>query len=308
MSTRRPFGSTGLAVSPIAFGSAPVGLLQAERDAATRLVNRLLDEGVNLIDTAAAYMGAEEFLGDAVAHRRSEFILVTKCGADMTSKGWEQSTTKAELAAHIDRSLKRLKTDVIDVMLVHSLPLDVLKQGWPFEALADALAAGKIRFGGYSGDNEAAAWAVRQPGISVLETSVSLVDQANIDAVLPLTPKCGTGVMSKRSIANACWRAPEDHYERYQGYVAPYRQRFAALALDRGAIAPEVGGWAELAVRFTLSFPQVHTAIVGGTSIDRALEILRCAAKGPLPPGAVSAIRAAFAKARTSGGDWSGLG
>ena len=305
--SRRPFGSTGLAVSPIAFGSAPVGLLASEREAAGRLMNRLLDEGVTVIDTAAAYMGAEETIGATIAHRRAEFTQVTKCGADNGPQGWVQATTKAELLTQIDRSLRRLATDVIDVVLIHSLPLDVLRQGWPFEALREAKAAGKIRFGGYSGDNEAAVWAIQQPEIAVLQTSVSIVDQANIDAVLPLAAKRGVAVLTKRSIANACWRPLDQHYRRYDGYVAPYRQRFAAMGLDLASIAPGIGDWAELAIRFTLSFPPIHSAIVGGTSVDRALDILRCAAKGPLPASTVSAIRAAFAKARVAGGDWSGL-
>ncbi len=307
LSHRRTFGTTGLSVSPIAFGSAPVGLLAPEREAAGRLLNRLLDEGLNVIDTAAAYLGAEELIGETIGHRRGEFVLVSKCGADNGPKGWFQSTTKAEILGHIDRSLVRLRTDVIDVMLIHSLPLEVLQQGWAFEALAEAKRAGKIRFAGYSGDNEAALWAVQQPGISVLQTSVSLVDQANIDVVLPAAAKNGIAVLSKRSIANACWRPREEHYERYHGYVDPYRKRLALMGLDLATIAPPVRDWSELAVRFTLSFPQVHSAIIGGTSIDRALENLRSATKGSLPAQAVSAIRASFARARAGGGEWHAL-
>ncbi len=307
---RRPFGTTGLAVSPVAFGSAPVGLLASEREAASRLLNRLLDEGVNVIDTAAAYLGAEESIGAAIGHRRSEFVLVSKCGADNDERGWRQSTTAAEITAQIERSLRRLKTDVIDVMLIHSLPLEVIRQGWAFEALAEAKRRGFIRFGGYSGDNEAALWAVQQPGISVLQTSINLVDQANIDMVLPTAAKHGVAVLTKRSIANGCWRPREQHYERYHAYVDPYRVRFAAMGLDLaalGAAAGGVSGWAELALRFTLSFPQVHAAIVGGTSLDRALENLAHAARGPLGGSVVAAMRSAFARARAGGGEWHGL-
>lgn len=306
LSTRRSFGSTGLAVSPVAFGSAPVGLLATEREAAGRLLDRLLDEGLNVIDTAAAYLGAEELIGATVGHRRAEYVLVTKCGAQSGPKGWVQATNKAEITAHIDRSLKLLKTEMIDVLLVHSLPLDVMKQGWPLEALDDAKKAGKIRFGGYSGDNEAAAWAVQQPGVAVLQTSVNIVDQANIDSVLPIAAKRGVAVLVKRSIANACWRPPAEHYDRYADYVAPYRQRLAAMGLAPDWKSWGAAGWAELALRFTLSFPQVHSAIVGGTSLERMLENLRNAGKGPLPKTTVDLIRSAFAKARAGGGEWGG--
>jgi aryl-alcohol dehydrogenase-like predicted oxidoreductase len=303
---RRPFGTTGLSVSPVAFGSAPVGLLASEREAAGRLLNRLLDEGLNVVDTAAAYLGAEESIGETLEHRRKEFILVSKCGADNGEGGWQQSTGPEQLVAQIDRSLRRLKTDVIDVMLIHSLPLAVLKEGWAFETLFDAKRKGKIRFAGYSGDNDAALWAVQQPGISVLQTSVNLVDQVNIDLVLPAAAKHGVGVLTKRSIANGCWRPREQHYERYHAYVDPYRKRFASMGLDLAAMGG-LRGWSELALRFTLSFPQIHSAIVGGTSIDRALENLTNATRGPLPAAMVSAVRASFAKARAGGDDWSAL-
>ena len=307
---QRPFGSTGRSASPVAFGSAPVGLLESEREAAGRLMNRLLDEGVSVIDTAAAYMGAEETIGATIGHRRGEYLLVSKCGADSTEKGWVQATRREELVAQIDRSLARLRTDVIDVMLIHSLPLEVIQQGWAFEALFEAKRQGKIRFAGYSGDNAAALWAVQQPGISVLQTSLNLVDQVNIDAVLPAAAKHGVAVLTKRSIANGCWRPRDQHYERYHNYVDPYRKRFAAMGLDLARVAPGVGSWAELAIRFTLSFPQVHSAIVGGTSVDRALEILRHASLGALPQHVVGAVRAAFAKARAGGGgaaEWAAL-
>jgi aryl-alcohol dehydrogenase-like predicted oxidoreductase len=306
-SLRRAFGSTGLFVSPVAFGSAPVGLLASERESAGRLMNRLLDEGVNVIDTAAAYMGAEELIGASVGHRRGEFVLVSKCGADSTDKGWVQATDQTQLVSQIDRSLRRLGTDVIDVMLIHSLPLEVIQQGWAFEALFEAKRQGKIRFAGYSGDNAAALWAVQQPGISALQTSLSLVDQVNIDGVLAAAAKHGVAVLTKRSIANGCWRPREQHYERYHNYVDPYRKRFAAMGLDVARVAPGVSGWSELALRFTLSFPQVHSAIVGGTSIDRFEENLKNATRGPLPSHSVDAIRAAFAKARAGGGDWTAL-
>jgi aryl-alcohol dehydrogenase-like predicted oxidoreductase len=311
MAHRHAFGTTGLAVSPVSFGSAPVGLLASDREAAGRLMNRLLDEGVNLVDTAAAYLGAEEAIGATIGHRRSEFVLVSKCGADSTEKGWEQATSAGQLTAQIERSLRRLGTDVIDVMLIHSLPLEVIKEGWAFEALFDAKRSGKIRFAGYSGDNAAAQWAVQQPGISALQTSLNLVDQANIELVLPAAAKHGVAVLTKRSIANGCWRPRDQHYDRYHGYVDPYRKRFAAMGLDLERLSSLVpgglAGWSELAIRFTLSFPQVHTAIVGGTSLERALQNLGHATKGPLPTPVIDAMRAAFARARAGGGDWSAL-
>src|SRR5687768_131010 len=74
------FGRTGLVVSVLGFGSAELGILEVEQERVKRVLDLLLDAGVNLIDTAAGYGGSEEMIGKAISHRRSEFVLVSKCG------------------------------------------------------------------------------------------------------------------------------------------------------------------------------------------------------------------------------------
>src|SRR4051794_26029558 len=156
--TKQPFGKTGFTVTPLGFGAAPVAYLKSDQDRAIAVVNQLLDAGVNLIDTAASYPGSEEFLGQHFAPRRRDFVLVSKCGQkipEADAPAWSAAT----IAATVDRALRLLKTDVIDVMLLHSCELDTLKKGEAVAALAKARDAGKIKFAGYSGDNEAAAYA-----------------------------------------------------------------------------------------------------------------------------------------------------
>src|SRR6202035_2749558 len=77
---KTPFGKTGLQVSRLGVGAAPIGYLKTDQDRAAAVLNLLLDSGVNLIDTAASYQGSEETIGKAVGHRRAEFVLVSKCG------------------------------------------------------------------------------------------------------------------------------------------------------------------------------------------------------------------------------------
>ena len=80
MKENRVFGTTGLQVSPLGFGGAPIGYLATEQQQVARILNLLLDAGVNVIDTAECYPGSESLIGQAVGHRRKEFVLVTKCG------------------------------------------------------------------------------------------------------------------------------------------------------------------------------------------------------------------------------------
>jgi aryl-alcohol dehydrogenase-like predicted oxidoreductase len=227
---RRTFGRTGLRVSPLGFGGAPIGSLDTELPVVSEILNLLLDHGVNLVDTAHAYYGSEDAIGAAVAHRRDEYVLVSKCGSKWEEDGFPPAWTPAYVHATIDRSLRRLRTDRIDVMLLHSCDLETLRRGEVLEAVLQARAAGKVRFAGYSGDNEAAAWAAAQPQIAVVQTSVSICDQVNIDKVLPVAARHQVGIMAKRPIANAAWKALEAQYERYRKYAAPYHERFARLA------------------------------------------------------------------------------
>lgn len=301
---KRTLGKTGFSVSPLGFGSAPVGFLNTEKEAAGALLSQLLDRGINLIDTAASYPGSEELIGKYIAHRRSEYVLVSKCGQafdDLPGKAW----TAEVVTATVDRSLKRLKTDVIDVMLLHSCDLKTLKGSDALAGLVKAREAGKIRFAGYSGDNEAAAYAAGLVDVAVIETSVNLVDQVNIDLVLPKTVTNNVGVLAKRPIANAAWKDLSEQKGMYQNYAKVYSERFAAMDLSPADVGLPADAWSELALRFTLSLPDVHSAIIGTTNpanVDANLAIVN---KGPLPAAAIAKVRAAFKKADPNG-KWTG--
>ena len=88
---RRRFGRTQLSVSPLGFGGAPIGFVETERREAQRTLDGLLDHGINVIDTAAMYRGSEALIGEAISGRRSEFVLISKCGhaePDLPGESW----------------------------------------------------------------------------------------------------------------------------------------------------------------------------------------------------------------------------
>jgi aryl-alcohol dehydrogenase-like predicted oxidoreductase len=209
----------------------------------------------------------------------------------------------------VDRSLRRLGTDRLDVMLLHSCKLEVLRRGEALEALVRAREAGKIRFAGYSGDNEAATFAVGLPGVDVLMCSASICDQVNLDGALPAAARAGTAVIAKRTVANAAWKPLEAQQGIYRDYAKSYAERFQAMGLDPrelGFAGPEA--WMEIALRFTLAEPAVQVLSVGTTSAANAEANLKLLEAGPLAPGAVAKIRAAFREAQArSGAPWPGL-
>lgn len=305
---RRPFGRTGLLVAPLGFGGAPIGLLASDRDAVASILNGLLDRGANLIDTAAMYYGSEEAIRDAVGHRRDEFVLVSKCGhaeEGMPGKSWSPEL----ITAQIDRSLRRLGTDRIDVMLLHSCDEATLVEGPALDAVVRARDAGKVRFAGYSGDGSAGARATTMPDVAVIQTSLSIVDQRNLAEVIAPARAAGIGVMVKRPIANACWKGAEQ-YDRYRNYAEPYVERFAAMGLDPEALGLDparlASEWPRLALRYTAHAPGVDVAIVGTTRADRIEANIAAIQAGPLPDDIVAAIGQAFRAAEPAGG-WPGL-
>jgi aryl-alcohol dehydrogenase-like predicted oxidoreductase len=165
-----------------------------------------------------------------------------------------------------------------------------------------------VRFPGYSGDNEAAGWAAARPEIVVIETSISIADQVNIDVVLPVTRGNNIGVLAKRPIANAAWKPLSSQPGLYQGYAKTYTDRFAKMGLkieELGFKGKSEDVWPEIALRFTLSVEGVHSAIIGTTRPENAERNIQYAEKGPLPPEVVKKIRFAFEKA-SAGGGWSG--
>ena len=292
-----PFGNTGLSVSPLAIGTTHE----------PQVIHSLLDAGVNLIDTAQCYGEHETFLGRTVSHRRHEFILVSKCGHhDILPDGSMRSRPIS--MADIDTALAKLRTDHLDVMLLHSYDRDLLESGEALGVLSEAKRAGKIRFAGYSGDNETAAIAVQRDEVEVLETSISIADQRNIDLVLPLCQEHGIGVIAKRPIANAAWRYLADAREPDE-HVRPYAQRLAAMNLDitRFGFKDSSADWSALALRFNLTVPGLHTSIVATANAAHAKANINAANQDPLPKATYNAIRNAFQQAEAeTGNTWHG--
>ena len=302
-------GKTELSVSRLGYGAAPIGFLDIGQGQIEKILSLLLDHGVNLVATAACYKGSEESLGQALAGRRDDYILVSKCGHPSGLDG--EAFSPQVIAASVDRSLQRLRTDHLDVCLLHSCDQDVLEKGDALAALAEARDAGQVRFIGYSGDNQAAAYAAGLDDVDVIETSVNLCDQANLESVLPICRQRDLGVIAKRPIANAAWKDRDSQQGMYKDYASEYARRFALMELTAHELGyhghPEVE-WPEIALKFALAHEGVHTAICGTTSTVNAESNLAAVNKNPLRDEVVAKIQDAFKRARKADidGDWSG--
>src|SRR5436309_11914680 len=115
---KRPFGKTDMQVTVLGFGGAEIGFEGASPKTVAQLLHSALDAGLNVIDTAECYLQSEELIGQAVADRRKDFHLFTKCGhpEGIPREGWRPES----LLQSIQRSLQRLRTDHVDLIQLHS--------------------------------------------------------------------------------------------------------------------------------------------------------------------------------------------
>ena len=158
--TTRTLGRTGADVTVLGYGAMelrglPRGPRIADEDAG-RLLNAVLDGGINLIDTSPDYGRSEELIGSHVGHRRDEFFLASKCGCPLDAPAgapppYPHDYSPANVRADVEQSLRRLRTDRLDLLQVHMSPSrQALEENRTIETLRELQRAGKVRFIGMS--------------------------------------------------------------------------------------------------------------------------------------------------------------
>ena len=301
METRK-LGRTGIEVSRLGLGLAELyrqELRGKETTGAAQVLNFALDVGINFLDTAACYASTEELIGSAASHRRDEFFLASKCGHAVDTEG--EPWTSEVIAESVDRSLIRLKTDYLDLLQLHSCDLETLKRGESIEAVIRAREEGKTRFIGYSGDNEAALWAVRSGLFDTLQTSFNLVDQNARKELLGIAHAKEMGIIIKRPLGNGVWGKATSPYT----YADDYFRR-AQILKESGPIHGAPEDPILLAMGFLFAHDEVSTAIVGTHNPNHLranVEMLEN--ELPILPGVVKELHRRF---DAVGEGWPGIG
>lgn len=209
---RRVLGRTGLSVSPIGFGAFKIGRNQGIKydrgyelpdDAAVRtLIDGMLELGVNLFDTAPAYGSSEERLGAALAGRRDRVVLTTKVGEEFEQGQSRYDFAATAVVASVERSLRRLRTEAVDVVFVHAHrdDLAILDHTEVVETLVELRQRGLTRAIGWSGktvaaESRALAWA----DVLMIEYHLDEVSHADI---ITQAQAAGVGVLVKKGLAS----------------------------------------------------------------------------------------------------------
>jgi aryl-alcohol dehydrogenase-like predicted oxidoreductase len=291
----RNLGSAGVKVSVVGVGCNRFGNL-LDREATQAVVHAALDEGINFFDTANVYGnrgGSEEFLGDAVAGRRQEVVLATKVTAPMGDGPNDKGANRYHIMNSVEASLRRLKTDYIDLYQIHSWD-DETPIEETMRALDDLVRAGKVR---YIGASNFDAWQLcRANAVAELRgwaSFVSIQPHYNMlvrDVERELLPYCryaGLGVLPYFPLAGGFLTGK---YQRGQpapagtrGESSPYVQRFMTDAnfdlLDNLRALADANGRSlvELAVAWLMAQPGTASVIAGATKPEHVSANARAA-------------------------------
>jgi aryl-alcohol dehydrogenase-like predicted oxidoreductase len=156
---QRNLGKSGLRVSVVGLGCNNFGGNRIDLEASRKVIHKALDVGITLIDTADTYGSrgeSETILGECLGDRRKDIVLATKCGLPMDEAGTLKGASRRYILSAIEASLKRLKTDWIDLYIIHRPdPLTPIEE--TLSTLDDLVRAGKVR---YTGCSTFAAWQV----------------------------------------------------------------------------------------------------------------------------------------------------
>jgi aryl-alcohol dehydrogenase-like predicted oxidoreductase len=284
----RPFGRTGLKVSAVGFGCWPMAgdrYGAIEDGEAIKAIHRALDRGVNCVDTAPAYGAghSEEVVARALEGRRKDLILVTKCGVKVPPPGQLgplRDASRSNILAEVDASLKRLRTDWVDVLLIHWPDSST-----PFEesmrALEDVVGSGRARFVGVSNFTGAMlAECLGTRRVDVSQVGYHLLDRRQETETFPFCLANGIGVMGYGSLGHGLltgaftaattfeagkdWRAggvafgqPIFRGDNLKANVGVAERLRREIAEPRGI------SLSQLALAWVLGNPAISTALVG---------------------------------------------
>jgi aryl-alcohol dehydrogenase-like predicted oxidoreductase len=284
-------GSTGVEVSALGYGAmelrGPPRGPALDDAAAGRVLNAVLDGGITLIDTSIDYGRSEELIGRYLADRRDEYFLASKCGclleqpADATPP-FRHDFSAANVRAGVEQSLRRLRSDRLDLVQVHMSPSrQQMDADGTVAAMIELRDEGKVRFLGMSGTLPELPEQIEMGVFDVFQIPYSAV-QRDHEELIAQAAAAGAGVLIRGGAARG---GPAED----KGWTkAPPIGVGGERAQDRwesSQIDELLDGMSrlEFVLRFTLSHPGLSSTIVGTSNPDHLASNLAIAAKGPLP-------------------------
>lgn len=273
---KRQLGRTGLQVTALGYGAMEIRNLsgrESSDEQAERILNALLDAGVNYIDTSIDYGDSEERIGRYISNRRSEYYLASKCGCPVgeAASGTRPPHifTAENVVAGVEQSLRRMNTDYLDVVQFHHSPSRAQLEEGGLEALQDLQRQGKVRFIGMSGTMPNLKEQIDMGVFDVFQVPYSAVQREH-EGLIHEASLAGVGIVIRGGVARG-------DPARERGNFWDKWQEVEIDDLLNGM------GRTEFLLRFTISNPDLDTTIVGTTNPDHLQQNVDSLVKGPLP-------------------------
>lgn len=309
----RPLGKTGITVSEIGFGGwavggpteasgVPVGWGKTSDDESLAAIRRARDLGVTFFDTADIYGHgrSESLIGLVLSRKRSDVVIATKVGIVRTAAGEHRKDfSKRHIFYAIDGSLKRLRTDYIDLYQIHNPSLADLRREEIQEAMEMLQSWGKIRFWGVSVSlPEDGLEIIRNGWGYTLQVLYNVLNQQPAEELFPLAQEKGYGIIARVPLASGLLTGkytadagfPADDVR--QNFLTGRRMQEALERVDevRAIVGGAVHSLSDAALRFVLSHPAVSTTIPGARN-QRQVEANVTAAGQTLPEPVLQKLR-----------------
>jgi aryl-alcohol dehydrogenase-like predicted oxidoreductase len=312
----RELGRTGWKVSEISFGAWAIGGTWGNVDDKESLaaLHRALDGGVNFFDTADVYGDghSERLLAKLRKERKEKFYIATKAGRRLdphTADGYNRQN----LTAFVERSLKNLETDTIDLLQLHCPPMEVFYRPEVFGILDDLMKAGKLRHYGVSVEKvEEALKAIEFPGVQTIQLIFNIFRQRPSELFFPEAQRRRVGILARVPLASGMLSgkltrsstfAKDDHrnFNRH-GEAFDRGETFSGVDFETGLrtveqlrpLVPQGATPAQLALRWILEFPAVTCAIPGAKRPAQVAENIAASDLPPLSADAMKKIRAIY--------------
>jgi aryl-alcohol dehydrogenase-like predicted oxidoreductase len=312
----RNLGRTGWKVSEISFGAWAIGGAWGPVNDADSLdaLRAALDEGINFIDTADVYGDgrSERLIAQILKERRDRIYVATKAGRRLDphiAAGY----SRANLTAFIERSLKNLQVDTLDLVQLHCPPTEIYYRPEVFDIMDDLVKAGKMRYYGVSVEKvEEAIKALEFPNVQSVQIIFNIFRQRPAELFFELAKKRRVGILARVPLASglltgkmttATTFAEDDHrHFNARGEAFDVGETFSGVELSRGLeavghlapLVPAGATLAQLALRWVLMFDAVTCAIPGAKTRAQARENAGAAALPVLSGYDMAQIRALY--------------
>lgn len=290
----KTLGRTGLNVTQLGYGSMGLrgprtwGVRVVSDEDADRFLNAVLDAGINFIDTAPDYGVSEERIGRYLSTRRAEFYLATKCGCAPIQHEdhlevrhvWSRDV----IQRNIETSLRRLRTDYVDVLQFHGGDAETLQREGLIDLLRGFREQGVIRFLGASSSLPNLPGLIDLGVFDTFQIPYSCLAQEHHEWITRAA-ETGAGIIIRGGIAHGGLEAEIQRPALNDIWVQAKLDEVLPVGMKR----------AELILRYTLSHPHCHTTIVGTCNPEHLAENRTAAARGPLPAELYAEIRSRIA-------------